>query len=155
MPRQGVLTTELFSAGEDPATGIVAGVTCNPGGSTLVTCVEDERLEFQVSHLCLAMTSSSCSLFASILLQMLTLRGDLLVRRACSVVAASLPGCMPKQFYMQDGMEVTFSEVVGMEELNDGRPRRVKNCKVGSHSPACWRLSLLNSHSPSSHSLEL
>ena len=32
---------------------------------------------------------------------------------------------------MQDGMEVTFSEVVGMEELNDGRPRRVKNCKVG------------------------
>ena len=35
------------------------------------------------------------------------------------------------QWYMQDGMEVTFSEVVGMEELNDGRPRKVKNCKVG------------------------
>jgi hypothetical protein len=29
-------------------------------------------------------------------------------------------------------MEVTFSEVVGMEELNDGRPRKVKNCKVGT-----------------------
>ena len=29
-------------------------------------------------------------------------------------------------------MEVTFSEVVGMEELNDGRPRKVKNCKVSS-----------------------
>ncbi|CAL5220461.1 g2482 [Coccomyxa viridis] len=70
--------TVLDIDGEDPATGIVAGITCNPGGSTLVTCVEDERLEFQ------------------------------------------------------DGMEVTFSEVVGMEELNDGRPRRVKNCKPHS-----------------------
>ncbi len=40
-------------------------------------------------------------------------------------------GRMLIQWYMQDGMEVTFSEVVGMEELNDGRPRRVKNCKVG------------------------
>lgn len=25
---------------------------------------------------------------------------------------------------------MTFSEVVGMDELNDGRPRKVKNCKV-------------------------
>ena len=33
---------------------------------------------------------------------------------------------------MQDGMEVTFSEVVGMEELNDGRSRKVKNCKVST-----------------------
>ena len=40
-----------MSAGEDPATGILAGITCNPGGSTLITCVEDERLEFQVSYL--------------------------------------------------------------------------------------------------------
>ena len=38
---------------------------------------------------------------------------------------------MLMQQYMQDGMEVTFLEVVGMEELNDGRPRKVKNCKVG------------------------
>lgn len=31
--------------GEEPHTGIVAGIT--PGSSTLVTTVEDERLEFQ------------------------------------------------------------------------------------------------------------
>ena len=37
----------MGGAGEEPATGIVAGITTNPGGSTLVTCVEDERLEFQ------------------------------------------------------------------------------------------------------------
>jgi hypothetical protein len=37
-----------FFAGEEPASGIVAGITTNPGGATLVTCVEDERLEFQV-----------------------------------------------------------------------------------------------------------
>ena len=41
------------------------------------------------------------------------------------------------QQYMQDGMEVTFLEVVGMEELNDGRPRKVKNCKVGYGSVQC------------------
>ena len=28
--------------------------------------------------------------------------------------------------------QVTFAEVVGMEELNDGRPRKVKNCKARS-----------------------
>ena len=33
-------------AGEEPFTGIVAGIT--PGVTTLVTCVEDDRLEFQV-----------------------------------------------------------------------------------------------------------
>ena len=27
-------------------------------------------------------------------------------------------------------VQVTFSEVVGMSELNDGKPRKVKNCKV-------------------------
>jgi ubiquitin-activating enzyme E1 len=32
-------------AGEDPHTGIIAGIT--PGNPTLVTTVEDERLEFQ------------------------------------------------------------------------------------------------------------
>ena len=31
---------------------------------------------------------------------------------------------------LQDGMQVTFSEVIGIEELNNGRPRKVKNCKV-------------------------
>ena len=33
-------------------------------------------------------------------------------------------------------MEVTFSEVMGMEELNDGRPRKVKNCKVSRYKNA-------------------
>jgi len=38
--------------GEQPATGIVAGVTPIPErGATLVTCVEDERLEFQEGQL--------------------------------------------------------------------------------------------------------
>ena len=27
-------------------------------------------------------------------------------------------------------VQVTFSEVVGMSELNDGKPRKVMNCKV-------------------------
>ncbi len=44
--RECLLTWWL--SGEDPATGIVAGITTNPDGSALVTCVEDERLEFQV-----------------------------------------------------------------------------------------------------------
>lgn len=30
----------------------------------------------------------------------------------------------------QDGQLVTFSEVVGMTELNDGKPRRIRNCKA-------------------------
>ena len=33
---------------------------------------------------------------------------------------------------LQDGMFVTFSEVEGMAELNDGKPRRVQNVKVGA-----------------------
>lgn len=37
------------AAGEDPHTGIVAGIT--PGNPTLVTTVEDERLEFQDGEL--------------------------------------------------------------------------------------------------------
>ncbi|BDA45843.1 Ubiquitin-activating enzyme E1 1 [Coccomyxa sp. Obi] len=74
----GASFTVVDVDGEDPATGIVAGITTNPDGSALVTCVEDERLEFQ------------------------------------------------------DGMQVTFSEVIGMEELNDGKPRKVKKCKAHS-----------------------
>lgn len=35
---------------------------------------------------------------------------------------------------LQDGMQVTFLEVTGMEELNDGKPRKVKNCKVSALS---------------------
>lgn len=34
-----------WHAGEEPHTGIIAGIT--PGNPTLVTTVEDERLEFQ------------------------------------------------------------------------------------------------------------
>jgi hypothetical protein len=34
--------------------------------------------------------------------------------------------------------QVTFAEVVGMEELNDGKPRKVKNCKV--HAIAVLKL---------------
>lgn len=62
--------------GEEPHTGIIAGIT--PGNPTLVTTVEDERLEFQ------------------------------------------------------DGEEVTFSEIVGMTELNGRAPIPVKNCKAHS-----------------------
>jgi hypothetical protein len=35
----------LYPPGEEPHAGIVAGIT--PGNPTLVTTVEDERLEFQ------------------------------------------------------------------------------------------------------------
>ena len=31
---------------------------------------------------------------------------------------------------MQDGQLVTFTEVEGIPQLNDGKPRRVKNVKV-------------------------
>lgn len=60
---------------------------------------------------------------------------------------ASKP-CIPHQLHMklgvtletamvQDGMLVTFSEVNGMEELNDGKPRKVKKCKVCPPSLQC------------------
>lgn len=62
--------------GEEPHTGIVASVSNdNPA---LVSCVDDERLEFE------------------------------------------------------DGDLVIFSEVHGMEQLNDGTPRRVKNARPNS-----------------------
>lgn len=40
------------NAGEEPNTGIVAGIT--PGNPTLVTCVEDDRLNFQVTILAMS-----------------------------------------------------------------------------------------------------
>ena len=58
--------------GEEPHTGIIASIS--NGNPTLVSCVDDERLEFQ------------------------------------------------------DGDLVVFSEIHGMDELNNGRPRTVKNC---------------------------
>jgi ubiquitin-activating enzyme E1 len=65
--------TVLDVDGEDPHTGIIASISNdNPA---LVSCVDDERLEFQ------------------------------------------------------DGDFVVFSEVHGMAELNDGKPRKVKNAR--------------------------
>ncbi|ESW14167.1 hypothetical protein PHAVU_008G258500 [Phaseolus vulgaris] len=62
--------------GEDPHTGIIASISNdNPA---LVSCVDDERLEFQ------------------------------------------------------DGDLVIFSEVHGMKELNDGKPRKIKNARAHS-----------------------
>ncbi|CAD5184637.1 unnamed protein product [Musa acuminata subsp. malaccensis] len=59
--------------GEEPHTGIIASI-CNDNPAT-ISCVEDERLEFQ------------------------------------------------------DGDLVVFSEVEGMTELNDGKPRKIKNAR--------------------------
>ena len=70
----GTLHSPCTVAGEDPHSGIIASVTS--GNPALITCIDDERLEFQ--------------------------SGDLVV----------------------------FSEVEGMTELNDGKPRKIKNCKV-------------------------
>ena len=47
-----------LDAGEEPSTGIVAGIT--PGQTTLVTCVEDVRLDFQVSLGFIAHLSCAC-----------------------------------------------------------------------------------------------
>lgn len=70
--------TVLDVDGEDPHTGIIASISNdNPA---LVSCVDDERLEFQ------------------------------------------------------DGDLVIFSEVHGMTELNDGKPRKVKNARPYSFS---------------------
>ncbi|KAL8225130.1 hypothetical protein R6Q57_017687 [Mikania cordata] len=59
--------------GEEPHTGIIASISND--SPALVTCVDDERLEFQ------------------------------------------------------DGDLVIFSEIHGMTELNDGKPRKVKSCR--------------------------
>lgn len=72
------VSLSLLETGEEPHSGIVASVTS--GSPALITCVDDERLEFQ--------------------------SGDL----------------------------VLFSEIEGMTELNDGKPRRIKNCKVDFQS---------------------
>ncbi|KQK14498.1 hypothetical protein BRADI_1g16680v3 [Brachypodium distachyon] len=70
--------TVLDVDGEDPHTGIIASISSdNPA---IVSCVDDERLEFQ------------------------------------------------------DGDLVVFSEVHGMAELNDGKPRKVKNARPFSFS---------------------
>lgn len=67
----------LDTDGEEPLSAIVSGISASEG-TALVSCVDDERLEFQ------------------------------------------------------DGMKVSFAEVRGMEELNDGRPRSIKSVKAHS-----------------------
>ncbi|KAG4387265.1 hypothetical protein GLYMA_11G166100v4 [Glycine max] len=62
--------------GEEPRTGIIASI--NNDNPALVSCVDDERLEFQ------------------------------------------------------DGDLVVFSEIHGMKELNDGKPRKIKNARAYS-----------------------
>ena len=45
------------SAGEEPATGIIASII--PGSPTIITCVDDERMDFQVrSCICLRAVGS-------------------------------------------------------------------------------------------------
>ncbi|KAL6657251.1 hypothetical protein ACP70R_005031 [Stipagrostis hirtigluma subsp. patula] len=70
--------TVLDVDGEDPRTGIIASISND--SPALVSCVDDERLEFQ------------------------------------------------------DGDLVVFTEVQGMTELNDGKPRKVKNARPFSFS---------------------
>ncbi|KAF8680727.1 hypothetical protein HU200_045568 [Digitaria exilis] len=70
--------TVLDVDGEDPHTGIIASISND--SPAMVSCVDDERLEFQ------------------------------------------------------DGDLVVFSEVQGMVELNDGKPRKVKNARPFSFS---------------------
>ncbi|XP_066400668.1 ubiquitin-activating enzyme E1 3 isoform X1 [Miscanthus floridulus] len=70
--------TVLDVDGEDPHTGIIASIAND--SPAMVSCVDDERLEFQ------------------------------------------------------DGDLVVFSEVQGMAELNDGKPRKVKNARPFSFS---------------------
>lgn len=70
--------TVLDVDGEDPHTGIIASISNDT--PAIVSCVDDERLEFQ------------------------------------------------------DGDLVVFSEVEGMTELNDGKPRKVKNARPFSFS---------------------
>jgi ubiquitin-activating enzyme E1 len=70
--------TVLDVDGEDPHTGIIASISND--SPALVSCVDDNRLEFQ------------------------------------------------------DGDLVVFSEVQGMSELNDGKPRKVKNARPFSFS---------------------
>jgi hypothetical protein len=40
--------------------------------------------------------------------------------------------CSLRSYCLQDGQLVTFSEVVGMTQLNGHKPVKVKNCKVGA-----------------------
>jgi hypothetical protein len=76
-----------------------------------VSCWAGRRLSLIFSQ------PSSCSGFSGFLTG-----GTLL---SCAVLHSLLMHCL------QDGQLVTFSEVVGMTQLNSHKPVKVKNCKVG------------------------
>jgi len=52
---------------------------------------------------------------------------------------------------MQDGQLVSFTELKGMAELNDGKPRRIRSCRVSWQHCMC-RLVLSSSRSKTSNS---
>lgn len=125
------------AAGEEPHSGIVAGIT---GGSlTIVTCVEDERLEFQVcaqgvqdyfrgpecEYMCFA---GKYNCLTRVLMYTVQMMGY----KRVSTIKFWIWLFVFNHVYTvrQDGQLVTFAEVIGMTELNDGKPRRVRNCKV-------------------------
>lgn len=160
----------VFAAGEEPHSGIVASVSSsNPA---IVTCVEDERLEFQVCgwgrntdkrHMsytngqraaqALARSQppwlSDLGVCAMLLHASNGQHGGVVGWFRCFVVTflsgwlwyscidlcvmfhaciqLMLPAC---SLQCQDGELVTFAEVVGMTQLNNGKPIRIKNCKV-------------------------
>ncbi|DBA88021.1 TPA: hypothetical protein ACH3X1_005003 [Trebouxia sp. C0004] len=101
--------------GEEPATGIIASII--PGNPTLITCVDDERMEFQARP-CHVDGAQSLSI---------SLRPQFAQYYCCS-------GCNCVFGCMQDGELVTFAEVNGMPTLNDKKPRRIKNVKVQAHT---------------------
>ena len=93
-----LLTLSKLPSGEEAATAIIASIL--PGNPTLITCVDDERMDFQAS-LPLQATEAAAGVCAAM---------------------TYLP--------LQDGQLVTFSEVVGLPGLNDKKPRQIQNVKV-------------------------
>ena len=116
----------LPGAGEEPHTGIIAGIT--PGNPTLVTTVEDERLEFQDGQCCWLGRQR----WEGVGEWGLPWKSE----RAVWTVSFEWPlptrPPPPPPLLPPAGEEVTFSEVVGMTELNGRAPLRVQNCKAHS-----------------------
>ncbi len=174
-------------AGEEPGTGIVSGVTQSES-TTIVSCVEDERLEFQVlcsgfrasrsqepaqalhtglcgssvwhrneaccctasfhrrsarlmpvtaalrvarSHCCRVSVTQPCSWVRTMRRHSRASRRGLLAKPPYGSDPEHVPACT-----LQDGQLVTFTEVEGIPQLNDGKPRRVRNVKVAPLSHA-------------------
>lgn len=135
-PKQPTSLATLAPAGEEPHSGIVASITT--GANPIVTCVEDERLEFQV---CVSGQRQCQQGRQGIILTAIVFGSVAEVEDA----PPSLPSGTSSQtwvvdttfynpfLFVQDGELVTFSEVVGMTQLNNHKPIRVKNCKVRHH----------------------